>query len=73
MRIYFIRHAEGYHNLNEKSWNIKYPRLTEKGKIQAKNAKNKVPSTVDLVLVSPLVRTLETADIIFDKNSNKFV
>ena len=27
---------------------------------------------IDLILVSPLVRTLETADIMFDKN-NKFI
>ena len=73
MRIYFIRHAEGYHNLSEKAWNIKYPRLTEKGINQAKNTKNKVPEHIDLVLVSPLVRTLQTADIIFKSKKNKFV
>tara|TARA_B100000424_G_C22683360_1_gene374133 strand:- start:72 stop:632 length:561 start_codon:yes stop_codon:yes gene_type:complete len=73
MRIYFIRHAEGYHNLSEKAWNIKFPRLTEKGIIQANNAKKNIPSQIDLILVSPLVRTLETADIIFKSRKNKFI
>lgn len=73
MRIYFIRHAEGYHNLSEKAWSIKFPRLTEKGKIQAKNTQNNILNNIDLILVSPLVRTLETADIIFKSNKNKFI
>jgi broad specificity phosphatase PhoE len=73
MRIFFIRHAEGYHNLSEKAWNIKFPRLTEKGKAQANNAKKNIPSQMDLILVSPLIRTLETSDIIFKSRKNKFI
>ena len=72
MRIFFIRHAEGYHNINEETWNLKFPRLTEKGKAQAINAKKNIPCQMDLVLVSPLIRTLETSDIIF-KKSKKFI
>ena len=72
--IYFIRHGEGYHNLYNKNlnnWHLEYPRLTTKGLNQCYQVKENMPP-VDVVLVSPLRRTLETANFIFDK-TNKFI
>lgn len=72
--VYFIRHGEGYHNLynyNYHNWHLEYPRLTTKGIKQCLAVKKNIDK-VDIILVSPLRRTLETAEFIFDK-SNKFL
>jgi broad specificity phosphatase PhoE len=77
MLLYCIRHGESFHNvdcmLNGKdayfdSKNID-PHLTENGVIQATRMYNnwKVRKNIELVLVSPLFRTLETAECIFGK------
>jgi broad specificity phosphatase PhoE len=75
-KIFFIRHGEGYHNLmnyNYHNWHLMYPRLTTNGINQCYQLKEKLKSEkFDLILVSPLRRTLETAEYIFDK-SNTFV
>lgn len=71
MKINFIRHGEGYHNLynnGNNNWHLEYPRLTVTGINQCLNVK-KLNLQVDLILVSPLRRTLETADNIFDKSN----
>ena len=69
--IYFIRHGEGYHNLTthgHNNYHIKYPRLTVKGIDQCYETRQKLENIeFDLVLVSPLRRTLETATYIFGK------
>lgn len=88
-RVYFIRHAEGYHNVAEKAstftprdkillkentgmefWDAK---LTPKGEEQCAQLKASIhgtsvwqfdkPLNLDLVVVSPLTRTLQTAVI----------
>lgn len=89
-KIHFIRHAEGFHNVETKKTGTndclvrgdtpaqKHPlwdaRLTPVGIEQAKNLRNHLatrPSggrsftAFDLVVVSPLTRTLETAHHIF--------
>jgi broad specificity phosphatase PhoE len=74
MKIYFIRHGEAYHNLynnGNNNWHLEFPRLTVKGINQCHEVK-KLNLNVDVILVSPLRRTLETAENIFDK-SNKFI
>jgi hypothetical protein len=88
VNIYLIRHAQGYHNLNNtlikkiKSLNnnhiLKDPQLTEKGKIQAKNTglflKNIINNNI-LCFCSILLRTRETISLIlnqFDFNKIKF-
>lgn len=72
--VYFIRHGEGYHNLmnyNYHNWHLLYPRLTTKGINQCYNVKETLESDkFDLIIVSPLRRTLETAEYIFNKNNN---
>ena len=71
MKIYFIRHAQGEHNLSEKHWQIKYPKLTELGIQQCKNARSKFDiNCINLILVSPLRRTLETSENIFGKRKS---
>ena len=70
--IYFIRHGEGYHNLyneNLNNWHLVYPRLTTNGINQCLEVKKNIPK-VDIILVSPLRRTLETAELIFDKSAD---
>ena len=72
--IYFIRHGEGYHNLrnyNYHNHHLLYPRLTTKGINQCFEVKQTI-NDMDIILVSPLRRTLETAEYIFGK-SNKFI
>jgi len=88
-RVFFIRHAEGYHNVAErestytpkvdcllaKNTGDKYwdSRLTPKGEEQCRALKANIrgsntwgfekPLNLDLVVVSPLTRTLQTAEI----------
>ena len=68
MKVFFIRHAEGYHNLSLSGEDIKFPKLTEKGIIQAKNCSSSFTNqNIDAIIVSPLNRTLHTAELIFGK------
>jgi broad specificity phosphatase PhoE len=67
--IYFIRHGEGYHNLN--NYSLLYPRLTEKGLQQCAELKTKLQDiNFDKIYVSPLIRTIETALNSFSENNN---
>ena len=70
--LYFIRHGEGYHNLTTNgyhNYHIKYPRLTVKGIHQCQETRQQLKDIkFDLVIVSPLRRTLETATYIFRKS-----
>ena len=82
MKIIFIRHGEGYHNLGKikkkficfgklvsDNWNIQFPKLTAKGIKQCNDTKIKLEEYsqhIDIIYVSPLSRTLQTADIIFE-------
>lgn len=69
--IYFIRHGEGYHNLD--NYNLYYPQLTKKGLSQCSLLKPKLKDIkFDKIYVSPLIRTIETALNSFDLN-NKFI
>ncbi|OGF44897.1 MAG: hypothetical protein A2231_04005 [Candidatus Firestonebacteria bacterium RIFOXYA2_FULL_40_8] len=67
MIYYFIRHGEGAANKEKVFANVKVnPSLTETGKLQALNMQKVMKDTpVERVYVSPLVRTRETAGIIF--------
>ena len=73
MKISFIRHAQGVHNLSEENWQIKFPSLTEEGINQCKELKNKITEEYDIILVSPVKRTLQTAEEVFNKDKDKFI
>ena len=74
--IFFIRHGEGYHNLFNSQLNnyhLKFPRLTVNGLKQCFLLREKLKGkSFDRIIVSPLRRTLETAENIFSKD-NKFI
>ena len=71
MKITLIRHAQGYHNINE-SYHIKDANLTLEGIEQSKKARRYLVNTnFDVIYVSPLERTLETANIIFVNEKHK--
>ena len=73
-KIYFIRHAQGYHNLSNNghdNYHLRYPRLTVDGLNQCKDVKKYI-NHVDIVITSPLRRTLETSTVIFD-NGHKII
>ncbi|RTR29530.1 histidine phosphatase family protein [Robertmurraya yapensis] len=65
MEIIFIRHGQGEHTLDiPKSFQIKHPSLTSNGIKQVKLLKNTLPLTnTDIIFISPLRRTLQTAYI----------
>lgn len=73
--IHIVRHGEAYHNLghinqkiNPKSYDIQDPHLTHKGIEQAKSTRDQMTKRCpvpNLVLTSPLIRTLETSLHIF--------
>lgn len=65
--ICLIRHAQGYHNVNCQ-YHIHNPSLTPLGFNQCLKAKETIKEfKYDLILVSPLTRTLQTATNIFGK------
>lgn len=80
--VHFIRHGEGIHNVAYYLYDTaayfmeeyRDPELTETGKDQAKLVRytNLELQLVDMVLVSPLMRTMQTADIIFKNHSNTY-
>ncbi|KAF2642888.1 phosphoglycerate mutase family protein-like protein [Massarina eburnea CBS 473.64] len=61
-KISLVRHAEGYHNLY-RDYTLPDPLLTPVGKQQCAALSSKFPhhDTVDLVVASPLRRTVQTA------------
>jgi phosphohistidine phosphatase len=69
MKLYLMRHAEA-ENLSQTMMQDAERRLTEAGRLQARAAAEKLKEQlaakgegIDLVLTSPYVRTLETAEI----------
>lgn len=65
MELIFVRHGEGEHTIQiPESLTIADSSLTDKGKLQAKTLWNKFALTPeDIVIVSPIRRTLQTARI----------
>lgn len=71
MEIIFIRHGQGEHTLDiPKTLQIENPSLTTNGLEQAKLLRNTFPlSHDDIIFISPLRRTLQTAQIWSEKIS----
>lgn len=65
MELLFVRHGQGEHTLNlPDSLQLVNPPLTKQGMSQAKTLKATIPLTPeDIIIVSPTVRTLQTASI----------
>lgn len=65
MKLVLIRHGQGEHTLDiPSSLQIEDPSLTTKGVEQAKILINQIPLTnKDIIIISPIRRTLETAFI----------
>lgn len=61
--VHCVRHAQGFHNLNTENHVIQDPLLTEHGEKQCLNLRVNFPfhSDIDLVVASPLRRTIYTA------------
>ena len=75
-KIYWIRHGESFSNISDVNHNIIDPDLTNLGINQCFNLKNKMISDnlyekIDLVVVSPLSRSLQTCSNIFDNIMNQ--
>ena len=80
-KIYFIRHAESLHNVLEQKyaneeidkWNVRDPKLTERGIEQTNHTIQKIKDcriNFEAVFVSPLSRTIQTYFLI-EKELNK--
>lgn len=66
--IHCVRHAQGFHNLSVANHSMHDPLLTQLGAEQCKRLQKDFPSMkdVDLVVASPLKRTIYTALIGFE-------
>ncbi|MEI5907502.1 histidine phosphatase family protein [Bacillus spongiae] len=65
MELVFIRHGQGEHTTDlPNSLNTRDPALTNQGKKQAVSLRSQFPlSSTDLILISPMRRTLQTVEI----------
>ncbi|KAF2792624.1 phosphoglycerate mutase-like protein [Melanomma pulvis-pyrius CBS 109.77] len=65
-KLYLVRHAEGEHNAT-RNFTLPDPVLTAKGKTQCSTLQNSFQyhNAIDLVLASPLRRTIQTATLSF--------
>lgn len=62
-----IRHAESTANVGKKTFYPETIELTETGKMQAKEIAEKITDKPDLVVTSPFIRTLRTAEPLLSK------
>ncbi|SFC52934.1 Broad specificity phosphatase PhoE [Bacillus sp. 491mf] len=69
MNLIFVRHGEGAHTNNlPNSLRMDHPSLTDKGREQALALREKLPlHESDALIVSPVVRTLQTATLWSEK------
>lgn len=65
--IHFVRHAQGFHNLNVANHQMHDPLLTPYGIQQCEHLAAVYPYTVDLIVASPIKRTIYTALLSFPK------
>ncbi|PGH19262.1 hypothetical protein AJ80_04128 [Polytolypa hystricis UAMH7299] len=67
--LHCVRHAQGFHNLNIANHVIPDPLLTPHGETQCRNLLVNFPyhSQIDLIVASPLRRTIYTALLAFEK------
>ena len=72
-KIHLVRHAQGLHNLCAENTKIHDPDLTPLGKQQCAELQKKFPHHhgVDLIVSSPIRRTLYTALLSFEDDIKK--
>ncbi|RSL67899.1 hypothetical protein CEP53_002796 [Fusarium sp. AF-6] len=75
--IHILRHGQGRHNV-QRGYPYRDPPLTEVGCEQAKAVRRALSVKPDLILVSPMTRTIQTMNIVFghlfnDSSGNKKV
>ena len=72
MNLIFLRHGEATDNVKEliSDKEIYWSLLTSKGISDVKESIKLLPSDIDIMYVSPLPRTIETAHFVFDKYPN---
>ncbi|KAI0098591.1 histidine phosphatase superfamily [Hypoxylon sp. NC0597] len=64
--IHIMRHAQGYHNLGgERGYKEPDPRLTTLGITQCRQVEKAATFRPDLIMASPMKRTIETAAVSF--------
>ncbi|KAJ9620256.1 hypothetical protein H2203_008021 [Taxawa tesnikishii (nom. ined.)] len=65
--VHLVRHAQGFHNLSMSNHNMPDPLLTDLGKDQCRKLQSSFPhmDKVDLVVASPIKRTVYTALLSF--------
>ncbi|ODQ54791.1 phosphoglycerate mutase-like protein, partial [Saitoella complicata NRRL Y-17804] len=71
--IYLIRHAQALHNVNDR-YHIPDPPLTSLGLQQARDFSTEypdIPSSVDLIVSSPLIRTIQTSLLAFESKKGE--
>ena len=74
--IHWIRHGESLSNISDSNSNIIDPGLTTNGLDQCEklksyvNKNSQIFGSIDLIIVSPLTRTLETYHNVFGSNTN---
>ncbi|MGR9050748.1 histidine phosphatase family protein [Halobacillus faecis] len=63
MELIFVRHGEGEHTINHDRLHTLHPALTTRGESQAGELQKTWPlASEDLLIVSPTLRTLQTAE-----------
>ncbi|KAL7904229.1 phosphoglycerate mutase-like protein [Trichoderma velutinum] len=65
--IHILRHGQSLHNVH-RGYPHRDPPLTEVGSQQASNVR--LPAEPDLIIVSPMTRTIQTALLVFDQHLN---
>ncbi|KAF2145324.1 uncharacterized protein K452DRAFT_118418 [Aplosporella prunicola CBS 121167] len=65
--LYLVRHAQGYHNINRQH-HLRDPELTPLGTAQCGELRAAFPhhDRIDVVMASPLKRTVQTAALAFE-------
>lgn len=59
-RVFLVRHAQAEHNVDQR-YHLRDPPLTELGQRQARTLRDRLTVRPDVVIASPLIRTLQTA------------
>ncbi len=70
--VYYMRHFEALHNISPYNYSLHDPELSPLGQMQAKPAIEMIENipSIDLIVCSPLTRTLQTYLLTFHNRKN---